>query len=304
MDGSHRNIFLIRAGALGDTLLTIPAVRALRRHYPHARITAAGRPDYWAPAGDLVDRTISIDDPRLTGLFTPDGRPEAAMFGDIHRAIAWTVRDPTVALRASGIPRVVHASPYPPPGVHAAAWLLRTAGLPKQPIDASLPGVTPAGTDRRVIIHPGAGALWKRWPVERFANLADLLAGRGHPVALLEGPADAEAVQAVRDRARHELPVLRNLSLPLLARHLAGAALYIGNDSGMTHLAAMAGAPVVALFGPTDPVQWAPLGRVAVVRRCARTATRQGEIRVCGDPDCMAAIPLEEVVTAAERLLR
>jgi len=90
------------------------------------------------------------------------------------------------------------------------------------------------------------------------------------------------------------------LSLPEVAGELRTGRLFIGNDSGVTHLAAWLGLPTIALFGPTDPASWAPLGDVRVLRTCTSKATRQGEIRVCADPGCMRRLALGEVLATVE----
>jgi len=113
-----------------------------------------------------------------------------------------------------------------------------------------------------VAIHPGSGGRAKRWPVERFAELARALPC---PTVWLLGPAEDDDMEARRlgqgvGVVAHELP------LPTLAGLLATCRAYVGNDSGVSHLAAAVGAPTVALFGPTDPAVWAPRGdRVAVL---------------------------------------
>jgi ADP-heptose:LPS heptosyltransferase len=154
-----------------------------------------------------------------------------------------------------------------------------------------------------VYLHPGVGAPWKRWPAARFAALAERLVDRGYPVALVEGPADEEAVRAMQSLTAHPLPVLRETPLPALAETIAHARLYIGNDSGVTHLAAAAGVPTVALFGPTDPTSWAPRGDVLVLRQCDTRTLQQGQIRVCSDAACMESLTVEAVLQGAERLL-
>ena len=115
-----------------------------------------------------------------------------------------------------------------------------------------------------VAVHPGSGGRRKCWPAERFAEVA---AGLGRPVVLLEGPADAEACRAFRDRAASPLRVARagGLSVPQAAALVAGCGLFLGNDSGMSHLAAALGVPTVAVFGPTDPAVWSPRGPVVRV---------------------------------------
>jgi ADP-heptose:LPS heptosyltransferase len=114
-----------------------------------------------------------------------------------------------------------------------------------------------------VLLAVGAGSIAKRWPIERFAALA---AQAPRPVAALTGPAERDAVAALQ-RARPQLPVITDVDLALLPAVLAEAAAVVANDSGPGHLAAAVGTPVVALFGPTDPVVWAPRGaRVEVLQ--------------------------------------
>lgn len=151
------------------------------------------------------------------------------------------------------------------------------------------------GLDHPIILHPGAGAVWKRWPAQRLGAVARTLRERDHDVALLAGPDDAEAVEATLAHGG-PLPVLRSASIRHLAGILSRVRLFVGNDSGVSHLAAAAGAPTIALFGPTDPASWAPLGNVRVLRRCSATTARQGQIRVCDVVACMEGIGVEDVL--------
>ena len=126
---------------------------------------------------------------------------------------------------------------------------------------AFLTGLKP-GT-RLVAIHPGSGGELKNWPKESWAELGRRLAEANPEVALLlvEGEADAEPAQFLVEKWK-DLPHLRArwLPLPILAALLRETALFLGHDSGITHLAAASrrDLPVVALFGPTDPIVWAP----------------------------------------------
>jgi ADP-heptose:LPS heptosyltransferase len=120
-------------------------------------------------------------------------------------------------------------------------------------------------TKRFVAIHPGSGALEKCWPIFRFAEVIKRLWEQNHPVLLLSGPADTERVKDLLKQL--SLPptpeMFRMLSCaPLLevAQHLQQCLCYLGNDSGITHLAAILGVPTVAIFGPTDPKIWRPVG--------------------------------------------
>jgi heptosyltransferase-3 len=323
MHGPIEEITVIRAGALGDVVLALPAVSALRSAFPHARLRAVGYPAYWAVAGALVDEVWSIDGPAMAGLLTNvPGESLKKALGSSDLVVAWTGHDPTSALRRAGVRRIVHAPPTPAPGVHAARWLLQSlsgllaagSGFPVSAVDphawqlsfteaellegrALLEELRLAGA---VLMHPGAGAGWKRWPADRFASTGMALVRRGLSVALLGGPADSAAVAAVQDHADHPFPVLPPMDARALGAILSLAPCYLGNDSGVTHLAGASGTPTVALFGPTDPATWKPLGRTVVLRHCTAAGRAETGMRVCDDPACLHAIIVDEVVHAID----
>ncbi|HET8646880.1 MAG TPA: glycosyltransferase family 9 protein, partial [Vicinamibacteria bacterium] len=139
--------------------------------------------------------------------------------------------------------------------------------------------------DRFLALHPGSGSPAKNWPPGRYASLARARAG-GRPWLLVEGPADAEAARSLAGEAGAVRA--HGLDARVLGALLARAGLVVGNDSGVTHLAAACGAPTLALFGPTDPLQWAPLG------------TRVEALRAPGG--AMDTLSLEVVLEAATRL--
>lgn len=192
------------------------------------------------------------------------------------------------ALGATGARVVVHP-PHPPEGgPHAAVWFAQAlVALVPGGVDVRAPppllqatgaeaGAAGPWLDRLgdafVAIHPGSGSPRKNWPRGRFEALVPALAA-GRPWLLVEGPADRDAAGRLA-----RLPgavVGRDLAPRLLGCLLARAAPYVGNDSGVSHLAAAWGAPVLALFGPTDPAVWAPVGpRVTVLR--SRDGTMDG----------------------------
>lgn len=117
-----------------------------------------------------------------------------------------------------------------------------------------------------VVIHPGAGGRRKCWPVERFVRVAERLREHRTPCVFVLGPVELETWPGEKaDRVRRAGPTLLAPPLSALAGVLAGAAAMLGNDSGASHLAAAVGAPTIALFGPTSPQQFAPLGPAARV---------------------------------------
>jgi len=173
-------------------------------------------------------------------------------------------------LLKAGVQRVIVAPGRPPEGerIHIVDYLARTIGL--QNIGAQF--IAPSGRfasisrDKNgVAIHPGSGSASKCWPAGNFTAVIEHLIQRNIPVLLLAGPADGERVQNMQSqlapqRASGMLKVLENAPLLEVVEHLQRCKGYLGNDSGITHLAAMLAVPTLVLFGPTDPLIWRPLG--------------------------------------------
>jgi ADP-heptose:LPS heptosyltransferase len=131
-----------------------------------------------------------------------------------------------------------------------------------------------------VVLHPFASAPPKAWPLERFVEVAERLQSAGLEPMILAGPADDASAFA-------RFQVFRNAPLADVKNLMSGASLFIGNDSGPAHIAAAFGVPVVVLFGPSNPVTWAPW------RTEARVLTSEGDI---------GQITIDEVMAAAETL--
>lgn len=283
-------ILICRGGALGDLLLTFPLLAAVRRRWPAAHITLAAYPPQarLARVAGWVDALVSLDSGETAEWFAPGvglSGTVRAFLKAFDLAIS-LLHDPdgrcAARLRGAGIARVVTRSPLVRSG-HAIDHLLAALcelGISWQSgaaADLPLPEtvacqgrdlVRAFGADV-VAIHPGSGSTRKNWPAEQFAALARLILAqaRGTPVFVL---GDAET--GLEDRLGRLCPgvaILRSPDIVDLAAFLRACRGYVGNDSGVTHLAAAVGIPVVALFGVTDPTVWAPRGahvRVADAR--------------------------------------
>jgi heptosyltransferase III len=243
---------VLRPGALGDTLLAIPALRALRRSHHRIELAAHGGAARLIQAAGEVDVGLAFDDPSLAWVFG-GGPPPAEMPALI---VAWLSAENSLAIR--GLPtRVVEAPSRPAcEDVHCARYLLESVGLEgwdERPLSI------PALRSDEVLVHVGSGSRAKNWPAPRFAEVIRGLKTRMVPVRLVVGEADVLAVASVEERVGMRLPRLA-VGLPELASHLAGCRAYLGNDSGVSHLAGMVGARTVALFGPTPAAVWRPLG--------------------------------------------
>lgn len=268
---------VLRLGAIGDTVLAIPALRALRQR--HRRVVLVGSKAAVVLLSRVVDRVVDVESAAAAALFRSDSSADAdliAAAGPVDRAVVWLNHPGEVvaALQRLGIPPIVVAPSVPSARQHVVDHLLASIGepggarvdLPVAPEERARAAAVlaergvPLGS---VLLAVGAGSRAKRWPIERFAALADEVP---RPVAVLAGPAERDAVAALQ-RARPHLPVIADVDLALLPAVLAQATAVVANDSGPGHLAAAVGTPVIALFGPTDPVVWAPRGaRVEVLQ--------------------------------------
>jgi ADP-heptose:LPS heptosyltransferase len=203
-----------------------------------------------------------------------DPRALPAELAGLDAALVYS-RSAGLARAFAGCRVVVHDPD--PQGVEHASWHLARplaalgAAIPDElpslvPDAASLEAAAPLLSrlpEPFLALHPGSGSARKNWPAERFLALA-AAASPGRPWLLVSGPADEEASAPL---VRHAGAVASGLSASALGALLARAGTFVGNDSGVSHLAAAFGAPTLALFGPTDPALWAPVGaRVAVLR--------------------------------------
>lgn len=244
---------LIRPGGIGDTILSFPAMECLRADYTEIWVRSE-----IVPLIRFADRVRALSSTGIDLLGIPDVEPPARLIEDLGsfcQIVSWyganrlTETDLPAALREKF--RFLRALPEDGGRVHAADFFLSQAGG----TGPAVPCIDTGVRERSgyVVLHPFSGSQRKNWPLNRFSELERMLTAAGHPVEWAARP----------DWVRFE-------NLWDLARWLAGAACYIGNDTGITHLAAAVGTPVVALFGPTDPAVWAPRGgRVRIVRGAA-----------------------------------
>jgi heptosyltransferase II len=159
-----------------------------------------------------------------------------------------------------------------------------------------------------VALAPGARWATKRWPAERFAEVADALAAEGCAIVLCGGPGDRDAFAAFRAATRARVAAdLSFLPVDALAASIAKVQLLVACDSGPVHLATAVGTPALALFGPTSTARWGPPppGRaLALGLPCAPCSNHGGDFCPEGHHRCLADLAPEAVLTAARDLLR
>jgi len=288
-------ILVIRGGAIGDFVLTLPAIRLLREGFPNAHLEILGYKHITALAEGrfYADATRSIEYGGLSRFFIPGTElPEDLVeyFSSFQQVVSY-LYDPDgffeANLRRAGVRYYLHGSPKLDDSAHAAQQLARPLESLALYLEENAPVLYPSEADRQfasawlerafpgeegplIAVHPGSGGERKNWPIDRWAALDQAL-HRLAPTArllLVGGEADRERLAHLRrawtGRALQEAV---DMALPELAAILGRCRLFLGHDSGVSHIAAAAGAPSLLLFGPTDPDVWAPLsGRVSILR--------------------------------------
>jgi len=246
---------VIRPGAIGDFIVSLPAIECLRSGYLEVWTAAPNVPIVrFAPARSI--RSTGLD---LLGIADPPPGliDELRSFDSVVSWYGANRPEFRELVARLGLPFTFFpALPPEGEGRHAVDFYLDQArslagstndGIPRIPCDQP--------RERFAVIHPFSGSPRKNWPLEKFRLLARGLQ-RTMLVHWCSGPDDPPLEGAVRMD-----------DLYRLACFLARASLYIGNDSGITHLAAAVGVPVLALFGPTDPAIWAPRGPNVCIAR-------------------------------------
>lgn len=265
-------VLVLRALGLGDLLAGVPALRALRRGFPDHEVVLAA-PAELAPVAlesGAVDRLL----------------PASAAGRAVPSTLDWTGPPPDLAVDLHGNgppshrllqtlrPARLFAFAHPDtPEIEGPPWrrdeherdrwcrLLRYYGLDADPADLRLPRPgAPSPAPGAVVLHPGAGAPARCWPVERYATVAAALRTRGLRVVATGGPGENDLVARLAKEAR--LPdtdvFSGGLPFPRLSALVAGARAVVSGDTGIAHLAVAHATPTVTLFGPVPPRHWGP----------------------------------------------
>lgn len=282
-------ILVIRGGAIGDFILTLPAIRLLREAFPEAHLEILGYQHIVAIAEGrfYADATKSIEYAPMAGFFVPRSELAADLseyFASFQQVISYLF-DPDgffeSNIRRTGVKNYLSAYTKIDDSDHAARQLARPLQTLALFLDESGAQVHPTETDRAgaqdylgnqggpvIALHPGSGSGKKNWPLTRWRELGDRLMAQRPEVSLLVVGGEADETQlASLAEAWRDRPVrfARGLPLPQLAAILERCKLFLGHDSGISHLAAAVGARCLLLFGPTDPAIWAPANRTVTV---------------------------------------
>lgn len=287
-------ILVIRGGAIGDFVLTLPAIKLLRENFPHAHLEILGYKHIVALAEGrfYADASRSIEYAALSRFFIPNAELSEELveyFASFQQIVSY-LYDPDQFfgnnLRRCGVKHFLHASPkVEGDTVHAAQQLARPLESLALYLEETAATLHPSAADRefaarffptlemsnvrpQIALHPGSGSERKNWPLENWLALGERLADFEPRLLLIGGEADHSALATLEKAWKtRDVLIARDLPLPHVAALIEKSALFIGHDSGISHIAAAVGVPCVLLFGPTDPDIWAPANRNVTVLR-------------------------------------
>ena len=262
---------VLRGGALGDVLLTLPVLRTLQERDSSAfvELVAPFPAALLAPYGG-AHCVADLNSAAFLSLFVQGASLDEALIEKLRNVdcVISYLSDPeqTISAKIKSCGCRFISGPFQfghrrlPASVQLAQPLAELGFVMADPTPRLV--LKPRRPARmRAVFHVGSGSPAKNWPVRHWRTLAAELEGRFDELLLVSGEADeVPTAEFLRTYRGSKLKVHSNLPILDLAHELAVAALFVGHDSGITHLAAALGTPTVALFGPTDPLIWRPLG--------------------------------------------
>ncbi|MFN2578779.1 MAG: glycosyltransferase family 9 protein [Pyrinomonadaceae bacterium] len=339
---SVRKLLVIRLRSIGDTVLTTPSLLALRRFLPHAKIDILLE-DWVAPVlegSPLVDRVISIPRQSKTARARVARDLHHTGYDVVYNLHGGTTA--TFLARASGASHRVgyanyqyarlhnHVAPsaqeiWARSTLHSVEQQLALIGWTGVPV-GDRPATQLAVSDTAVrsvaaklavhqvqaaepiaLLHPAAALETKRWAADNFARVAEEVASRGLTPVVIVSPSETQILETVVQQSSAPIIGLTDLTLPEVTALAARASLFVGNDSGIAHIAAAVNTPCVIVFGSSNVAHWRPwtTSKNEVVREEMKCQPCHGYF--CAEfetAQCILSVPVERVVAAIDRLMR
>ncbi|MGB5986649.1 MAG: glycosyltransferase family 9 protein [Desulfobacterales bacterium] len=319
---SAATTLVVHTGALGDVVLTFPILAQLRAQGHTVDLLCQGKIGALAASLALIHHSYDLEVSWSAALFARPPAPEISRWLRGYATLLIFSRAPELArlklvLRAV---QVICLPPRPPVGqrIHVTRYLwneLRHQGLDLPPLASKLEGVPgvgiaedpgqkgaslPKNMINLLALHPGSGSPRKNLPLSHWIEVAALLMARGDTPVWVLGPAESQLQEELAARGPKGQQFWLIGDLVALSANLKGARGFMGHDSGLSHLAAFLGLPVLAVFGPSDPRRWQPWGaRVKVLRAplecrpCFETETAN-----CAEDICRRALTAQKIVAA------
>ena len=334
-----RKVLLVRLRSIGDTVLATPSIVALKRFLPNVQVDILVE-DWVAPLLDNhphIDNVIVLERGGLVARTRAARELRSAGYDVVYNLHGGTTA--TFLTRATGARHRVgfktyqyaqlhnHQAPSPlllwgqqkTHSVEQQLALLGWTGVPVTDRPRTQLGISPEAAraiDERLaaaglhdpkiaLIHPAAAFATKQWATENFARVVEFLAERGYASVAIAAPHEKAIVESLADECSVQIVSLE-LSLPEVTALAARSQLFVGNDSGIAHIAAATGTPSVVIFGSSNVAHWRPWNRAA-----AEVVFEEMPCQPChgyfcekfAQPECILRVPVTRVTAAIERCL-
>jgi predicted lipopolysaccharide heptosyltransferase III len=337
-----RRVLVIRLRSIGDTVLTTPSLYALKRFLPKAQIDILLE-DWVAPVLDgfeHVDKIITMRRGSTAARARAAREIRAARYDVVYNLHGGTTA--TLLTRMTGAKHRVGFAHYQYGGLHnylapspLLLWgqqkahsveqqlaLLGWTGVPvtdRPPthlavtkdaaatVNARLRAAGLSGETPFALVHPAAAFATKQWSTDRFARVVEDLAARSFAVVAIGAPNEVDVIANLKSYSAAPLISMTNLSLPEVTALSSRARLFIGNDSGIAHIAAAVGTPSVVIFGSSNAAHWRPwtTGPSEIVLEEMPCQPCHGYFcEKFAQPECILRVPVHRVTAAVERVLR
>ena len=337
-----QRVLLVRLRSIGDTVLATPCLYALKRFVPRAQVDMVLE-DWVAPllsGFEHVDSIITLQRKSTTSRARVARQVRANRYDVVYNLHGGTTA--TLLTRASGAKHRVGYADYQYSRLHqhqapssASLWgrpkthsveqqlaLLGWTGVPVTDRPATRLAITADASDAVsarlksndlnedtdfVLIHPMAAFDTKQWATEKFARIIEMLAAQGLKSVVITAESDAATVGQLKQEASVSFTAFTNLSLPEVTALAARARLFVGNDSGIAHIAAAVATPAVVIFGSSNVDHWRPWATAP-----AELVREELDCQPChgyycekfAQPECIRRVPVNKVFSAVERVLR
>ncbi len=319
----RKEVLVWHQGALGDLILSLPAIHSIRSVHSDKRLHLAARTDLAQIVllNGLADEVSSNEKGLYAGLFS-DHNLSGPLLSFLERfsdAFIFLKRTDPVLTENLGkaVPALHQIRTRPPEGVkiHVTEFQLneiRSAGLEVATrfpmLNAGPVGIDNPRSEKVVSVHPGSGSEKKSWPLGSYLELARILNRSGaFRFFFILGPSESEKHKELHEfisAKKINAEIIIGRTIPFIAGLLKNSSMYVGNDSGITHLASAVGVRVLALFGPTDPALWGPAwGKGRIIRSPLSCSPCCDAYRDCTDATCMKAIDIEMVASEIGNIL-
>ena len=337
-----QSVLLIRLRSIGDTVLSTPSLYALKRFLPHARIDILLE-DWVAPVLEgfpYVDNVVTLKRKSTADRARVARKLRSSQYDVVYNLHGGTTA--TLLTRATGARRRVGLATYQYSRLYtdlapssSSLWkreqthsveqqlaLLGWTGVPvsdRPPTQLAVVANAAASIANRLraagwdettqlaLIHPAAAFATKQWAAEKFAQVVDYLATRGFAVVAITTPAETQVVNELKASSSSPMITFGDLSLPEVTALASRASVFVGNDSGIAHIAAAVGLPSVVIFGSSNIAHWSPWATAP-----AEVVVEEMDCQPCHgyycekfeQPECILRVPVERVIAAVDRILR